>query len=84
MTTFNKAIFAGIVSGIVAALTYLSPVIDDGLATSEILWAVALFLAGTGIIGGGTYAIPNAKSSDPTTSTPGPDVRHPFDQGSAA
>ena len=71
-TTFNKAIFAGLVSGVVAALSYLSPVIDDGLASSEILWAVALFLAGTGIIGGGTYGIRNAKSADPTTSTPGP------------
>lgn len=69
-TTINKAVFAGLVSGVVAALTYLSPVIDDGLVVSEVLWAVALFLAGTGILGFGTYKIPNAKSPDRTTSTP--------------
>jgi hypothetical protein len=46
MLQYAKALAAGTVS----ACTALIPVIDDGLTTSEVLYAVVAFLVGTGLV----------------------------------
>lgn len=44
-----------IAGGLVAAIAYATPVIDDGLVASEILGIAGAFLAGLGVV----YRIPN-------------------------
>lgn len=51
MNAYAKAILAGIV----AALSFAVPVVDDGLAVSEVLGIILAGLTGTGLV----YAIPN-------------------------
>lgn len=49
-----------IVGGLVGALTYAIPVVDDGLVASEILGIVLAGLAGTGLV----YLVPNEPPTD--------------------
>lgn len=51
MTPYMKAILGGVV----AALSFAIPVVDDGLVASEILGIALAGLTGTGIV----YAVPN-------------------------
>lgn len=51
MSPYAKAV----VAGLVAALSFAIPVVDDGLVASEILGIVLSGLVGSGV----TYAVPN-------------------------
>lgn len=50
-----KSYLKALAAGVVAAVAFLAPVVDDGLTTSEALLGVSAFLVGTGVV----YAVPN-------------------------
>lgn len=53
MNHYAKAI----VGGIIAALSFAIPVVDDGLLVSEVLGILLAGLTGTGLV----YAVPNRR-----------------------
>lgn len=55
LTPYAKAIVAGIVT----ALSFAIPVVDDGLIASEVLGIILAGLTGTGVV----YAVPNRSPS---------------------
>lgn len=46
-----------VVAGLIAAISFAIPVVDDGLVASELLGIVLAGLVGSGI----TYAVPNRR-----------------------
>lgn len=58
-TGAQKAWVAALVAGLVAALSYAIPVVDDGLLASEVLGIVLAGLVGSGVTGAATYRTPN-------------------------
>lgn len=54
MNTLNPYAKA-IIGGLVAALSFAIPVVDDGLLLSEVLGIILAGLTGTGLV----YAVPN-------------------------
>lgn len=61
MKTYLKAI----VAGLIAAIAFATPTVDDGLKASEVLGIVSSFLVGTGVV----YAVPNKPKTESTDGT---------------
>lgn len=49
-----------ILSGVIAAISFAIPVVDDGLAPSEVLGVILAGLVGLGVV----YAVPNKPASE--------------------
>lgn len=50
-----------VLGGVVAALSFAIPIVDDGVTLSEVLGIVLAGLTGTGLV----YAVPNRERHEP-------------------